>query len=229
MSRHEKLPKIAVILPAFNEATTISKVILAVGRNIKVIVVDDGSIDGTGQVAFSAGAELVTHKVNLGYDRALQSGFLRAMELGFDAAITMDADGQHDPRVLNSFISALDGGADVVVGIRDEFQRWSEKVFSIVGFYFWGLRDPLCGMKAYRTSFLSKADFMVTQNSIGTGLLLAAARSNLKIIQVPVFTYKRHGKPRFGSGLIPNLKITYALIKGLFGRRKGIIMNKFLK
>lgn len=216
MSQREKLLKIAVALPAFNEVFTISKVVSAVKKVAQVIVVDDGSSDGTGQAALAAGADLVTHRHNFGYDLALQSGLLRAMELGFDAVITMDADGQHDPKILDSFICSLNNGAEVVVGVRDKFQRWSEKVFSVVGFYVWGLRDPLCGMKAYRTDFLHKVDITLIRNSIGTGLLLVSARSGMEIIQLPVMTHRRHGKARFGSGLTPNLKIIFALIKGLW-------------
>ena len=215
MSQREKLLKIAVTLPAFNEVLTISKVVSAIKEVAQVIVVDDGSIDGTGQAAIDAGADLVTHRHNFGYDQALQSGLLRAMEMGFDAVITMDADGQHDPKILDSFIFTLNNGAEVVVGVRDQFQRWSERVFSVIGFYVWGLHDPLCGMKAYRTDFLRKVDFTVNRNSIGTGLLLVCARSGMEIAQLPVLTHRRHGKTRFGSGLSANLKIIFALIKGL--------------
>src|SRR3990172_932235 len=118
MERH----RLAIVIPALNERATIDKVVADASQYGIPIVVDDGSSDETGALATAAGATVVRHAVCRGYDQALNSGFARANEIGCEFVITMDADGQHDPTMLNSFISALDDGADIVIGIRDRRQ-----------------------------------------------------------------------------------------------------------
>ena len=214
--------RVAAVLPALNESAAVEAVVRAIAPFAKAIVVDDGSTDGTGILARSAGAEVVTHVYNLGYDHALVSGLMRAVELGYDAAITLDADGQHDPTLLLRFIEALQGGAELVVGIRDRHQRWSESLFAVVGNLVWHLRDPLCGMKGYRTDFLRRAGPLLTYESIGTELALRAARSGCRITQVPVPTRRRVGASRFGGGLKANLRIAGALVRGLLNGRRVV-------
>jgi glycosyltransferase involved in cell wall biosynthesis len=211
---------IAAVLPALNESASIEAVVRAIAPFADAIVVDDGSTDGTGNLARSAGAEVVTHARNRGYDHALESGLMRAVELGYDAAITLDADGQHDPTLLLRFIEAIQGGAELVVGMRDRHQRWSESLFAVVGSLVWHLRDPLCGMKGYRAEFLRRAGPLLTYESIGTELALRAARSGCRITQVPVPTRRRVGASRFGGGLKANLRIARALARGLLDKRR---------
>jgi len=211
--------RVVAVLPAFNESESIVDVVRAIAPYLPAIVVDDGSTDGTGALARGAGAEVVRHETNRGYDKALESGLIRAVELGYDAAITIDADGQHDPSLLVRFIDSLTAGADLVVGVRDRRQRWSESLFSIVGHVLWRIEDPLCGMKGYAVGFLRKVNPLSTYESIGTELALLAARSQCRITEVPVPCAMRVGASRFGSGIRANLRIVHALIRGLKDRR----------
>jgi glycosyltransferase involved in cell wall biosynthesis len=212
MERH----RVGIVIPALNEAETIGAVVaLAAGHGIP-IVVDDGSNDKTGDVAAAAGAVVVTHNSNRGYDRALDSGLSRAAGIQCEYVVTMDADGQHDPAILGLFIQELDKGADVVVGVRDRFQRFAERVFAFVSFLKWGIRDPLCGMKAYRTGLFRELGHFDSYGSIGTELMLYAARKNRHIAQIAVKTRKRNGAPRFGSRLRANKAIMRALIYALW-------------
>ena len=142
--------RIAIVIPALNEAQSVAAVVANATAFGTAIVVDDGSNDGTAAVAAAAGADVVRHERNRGYDAALNSGFARAAELDCDVAITMDADGQHNPSLLEQFIAAIGRGSDVVIGVRDRRQRLAEHVFALVARRLWGIHDPLCGMKAYR-------------------------------------------------------------------------------
>jgi glycosyltransferase involved in cell wall biosynthesis len=151
------------------------------------------------------------HQANRGYDAALDFGFARAAELACNYALTMDADGQHDPSVLNDFIRALQCGADVVAGVRDRRQRFAEHLFAAYTEGRWGIKDPLCGLKAYRME-LGHFD---THRSIGTELLLYAARRKKRIDQVPVRTRARLDAPRFGNRLKGNLRILRALLRSI--------------
>jgi glycosyltransferase involved in cell wall biosynthesis len=207
MERH----RIGIVIPALNEETTIGSVAFSASQYGVPIVVDDGSSDETGHLAKAVGANVVTHAINRGYDEALNSGLMRASELGCEYVITMDADGQHDPTILSSFISSLDEGADVVLGIRDRRQRLAEHVFAWVSFAKWGIRDPLCGMKAYRVKIYKELGHFDSYGSIGTELALYAAKNNKKIVQLPVKTRDRNDEPRFGRRYAANKKIIRAL------------------
>lgn len=203
--------QVAIIIPAFNEKDTIANVVVAAKRYGTVIVVNDASTDDTKKVALKAGAILVDHQENLGYDGALNSGFKKASRLNFDVAITFDADGQHDAQLLQDYISLIEQGFDVVVGVRDKFQRFSEWVFSRVSSWRWKISDPLCGMKAYRMSLYRQLGYFDSYNSIGTELAIYAASRQDKIAQIDIRIKERKDRPRFGSGFRSNIIILRAL------------------
>lgn len=215
MKLPERLDKVSIILPAFNEAQTISQVISAVSIYGKPIVVNDGSTDKTEQLARSAGALIVSHDVNLGYDEALASGLARAVAEEFEFAIIIDADGQHDPSQIYNFLQELLEGADLVVGIRKRFQRISESLFAFVASILWGIKDPLCGMKGYRLSRLTSRSVLSSYSSIGTELTIRAARSGWNIRQVPVPTRNRRDKSRFGDNMLADVLIIRSMLMGL--------------
>ena len=99
----------------------------------------------------------------------------------YEIIITLDADGQHDPAYISKFLKYIDEGADIVLGLRNESQRFSEKVFSTLLNYLYGISDPLCGFKVYKNKlYLLKGQFD-SYNSIGTELLLFAIKNRLKI------------------------------------------------
>jgi glycosyltransferase involved in cell wall biosynthesis len=202
---------LAIVIPAYNEGATIGNIVRAVIQYGFVIVVDDGSNDQTARIAQDAGAEVIIHARNLGYDAALVSGFLCANKIGCEFTLTMDADGQHNPNLLPVFINALCDGADVVVGIRDRRQRIAEHIFALVSRLLWGIRDPLCGMKAYRMDIYRVLGHFDAYGSIGTELVIYAARQCKNIVQIPVATRDRIDAPRFGRRLSANWKIIKAL------------------
>ena len=203
--------RVGIVIPAFNEVATIGAIVSRVSQHGQPIVVDDGSSDETGQRAMILGADVVKHNVNQGYDKALSSGVARAEKLGCEYVITMDADGQHNPNILNAFIQKLDQGADVVIGIRNRRQRLAEHVFAWVTLAKWGIKDPLCGMKAYRVDVYKELGHFDSYGSIGTELALYAAKSGKNIAQIAVSTSKREGEPRFGRRYSANKRILRAL------------------
>jgi glycosyltransferase involved in cell wall biosynthesis len=174
-------------------------------------VVDDGSTDATGSLARAAGAEVIRHEVNRGYDSALNSGFARAAQLGFEYTITVDADGQHNPAQLAEFVRLLDEGNDLAIGRRDKLQRFAETIFAFVGRMCWGVSDPLCGMKAYRTDLYRAAGCFDRVGSIGTELAIRSIVSGCRFTQIAIKTGDRVDAPRFGRSLSANLRIMRAL------------------
>jgi len=110
---------IIALIPAYNEERFIADVVRGALKYLPAVVIDDGSTDRTADVAEQAGAEVVRHKVNSGKGAALNTGFDLALARGADAAITLDADGQHDPDEIPLFIEAFrsDKG-DLLIGQR---------------------------------------------------------------------------------------------------------------
>ncbi|MCC5950457.1 MAG: glycosyltransferase family 2 protein [Acidimicrobiia bacterium] len=114
-------PRTLVIVPAFNEASTIGPTLVALRDclgPIEVLVVDDGSDDATGTAGEAEGATVARLPFNLGIGGALRTGFRYAVEHGYDRAVQFDADGQHDPRSIPALLDGLDEGADLVIGNR---------------------------------------------------------------------------------------------------------------
>jgi glycosyltransferase involved in cell wall biosynthesis len=115
---------IVVVIPAFNEADTIRDVVCAIPSQIRsipvsTVVVDDGSTDGTGDIAASCGVYVVRHSINLGVGAATQTALRAAQKLDADIVVTMDGDGQHDPGEIERLVGCLmDYSFDVVIGSR---------------------------------------------------------------------------------------------------------------
>lgn len=108
------------LIPAYNESDHIVSVVKSASQFLPVIVVDDGSSDDTTSLAEQAGAWVIRHSVNQGKGAALITGFRAALERGCAAVITLDADGQHDPREIPKFIAEFERQpAGLIIGQRD--------------------------------------------------------------------------------------------------------------
>jgi glycosyltransferase involved in cell wall biosynthesis len=111
---------VVAVIPAYQAAAHLGDVIRGVARYLPVVVVDDGSSDGTAQIASLAGAEVLRQDRNQGKGAALRRGFSHALESGAQAVVTLDADGQHDPDRVPAFLDAWRAsGAPLVIGRRD--------------------------------------------------------------------------------------------------------------
>lgn len=208
--------KIIAVIPAYNEEGTIGRVL----RNLKkfvdeIIVVDDGSIDGTSNEAEKNLAIVIKHSKNQGYDKSINDGFKEAIQRNGSIIFTFDADGQHVAEDIPKIIDPIKKGeADVVVGVRPYQQRVSEKIFSRYTKKKIGINDPLCGVKAYSAEAYRTIGYFDKINSIGTELLFNCHKKNMRIKEVKIHMEKRHkGKTKFGNILKANLKIIIALFK----------------
>ncbi len=111
---------VLALIPAYNEADHIPAVVAGVKAFLPVLVVDDGSIDETATLASAAGADVIRQLPNQGKGTALRAGFRWALEKGYDAVLTLDADGQHDPLEIPKFLDVYeDQCSDLIVGARD--------------------------------------------------------------------------------------------------------------
>lgn len=113
---------ILIILPAYNEAENIAKVILRVKEVLPsddILVINDNSSDNTAEISLGSGAKVLSLMMQMGYGVALQTGYKYAENLGYKYILQLDADGQHEPDYLKNILSELqNGNADVVIGSR---------------------------------------------------------------------------------------------------------------
>ncbi len=187
-----------VAIPAYNAEKTIAKVIvMSRGYADRIIVCDDGSTDFTGKIARSLGAEVIAHSRNMGYGAALSSLFAKSRETGADIMVTMDADGQHDPRLIPKLLAPLlEGEADIVIGSRflnfssdemPQYRRGGVKAITKLAdkIAYAGLSDAQSGFRAYNKKSL--ALLRPTEMGMGasTELLSKAKDADLKIAEVP--------------------------------------------
>jgi glycosyltransferase involved in cell wall biosynthesis len=118
-------PRVLALVPGFEEGPRIAGVVEAALRHLPVLVVDDGSTDDTAAVAQAAGARVIRQVPNAGKGAALRAGFRLALDEGWEAVVTLDADGQHDPDEIARFVAAFAApGAsgprpELVIGRRD--------------------------------------------------------------------------------------------------------------
>jgi glycosyltransferase involved in cell wall biosynthesis len=115
--------------------------------HLPVLVVDDGSQDETARVAEAAGASVIRQTPNQGKGRALQTGFRRALADGYDAVLTLDADGQHDPAEIPKFLDRYTTThADLIIGARDfRTMPFIRKLSNTIGTsaFSWAMRRPI--------------------------------------------------------------------------------------
>lgn len=215
---------VLVCIPAFNEADTIAAVLEevpdAVGTlPVHVLVIDDGSRDGTADVARRGGAHVVSHPVNSGQGAALQTGYLVAERVGADVVVTMDADGQHDPAQLPALVAPIvEDRADFVVGSRRLGDYEAESVARNAGITLYtrllnllggtDVSDIANGYRAIRASMLPALAFTEEQFH-NPELLLGAARAGFRVVEVPVSIRRRAageskkgGTFRYGAGFL---------------------------
>jgi glycosyltransferase involved in cell wall biosynthesis len=193
-------PFVVVGIPAFNEEKTIAKVVLESQKCAdKVVVCDDGSSDLTGEIALRLGAEVVRHETKLGYGAAIQALFNRARELGADVLVTLDGDGQHDPRDIPNVVEPIkNGAADVTVGSRFIDKHLSSVMpwYRRAGIKFisglvaranntkHGVKDSQSGFRAYSSKCLDK--LVIIENGMGASaeILINARKQGLRIKEV---------------------------------------------
>jgi glycosyltransferase involved in cell wall biosynthesis len=190
-----------VIVPAYREEATLPRLLAELSRvvpELEVVVVDDGSGDGTARVAAAAGARVLRHPFNLGYGAALQTGYKYAMERGADWVVQMDGDGQHLPAEIPALLEPLRRGeCDVVVGSRflaesgyrmGPLRTIGRHLFRVVARVAGlSVTDPTSGFQALgRRAVELFADDWFPSDYPDVDVLLMASRAGLRVREQPV-------------------------------------------
>lgn len=194
---------ISVILPAKNEAPVVGRVIAAIRARLpeaEVIVVNDGSTDGTAEEARQAGALVISHPYSMGNGAAIKSG---ARAAHGEVLVFMDADGQHDPADIPRLLARLDEGYDMVVGARDGGSQASvgrgvaNGFYNRLASYMTGHRidDLTSGLRAARAHRFREFLYLLPNGfSYPTTSTMAFFRAGYPVAYLPIVAAKRVGK-----------------------------------
>lgn len=186
-------------IPAYNEEKNIAVIIAKIMKEgFSVIVCNDGSADMTGIVAEKMGATVINHSKNLGYGAAIRSIFLKARELGCDALVTFDADGQHRIEDIFKVLEPLrKNQADMVIGSRflgkndkniPNYRKVGIKTLTKISNISTDLKitDSQSGFRAYNKKILEQ--IIPTESGMGVSIeiLMKCSKSGFKILEVPI-------------------------------------------
>ncbi len=188
--------RVCAVIPALDAAPTIRDIVAGAREHLPcVVVVDDGSRDGTGRLAREAGAVLVAHERNRGKGAALKSGLRKADALGYHVAITLDADAQHPPDQIPKLLGATDDGGALVIGVRDLVAagapRANQRSNAFANWFLstvtrTELRDTQCGMRRYPIASTLALGVKDDRFGFETEVILRALRARLPIVQVGI-------------------------------------------
>jgi glycosyltransferase involved in cell wall biosynthesis len=189
-----------VVVPAFQAEASITAVVSGLAAALAVdagtiLVVDDGSSDGTSAAAERAGASVIRHSRNLGKGAALRTGFEAALQRGADAVVSVDADGQHPPEEAARLFHHPAPREALVLGVRDLARdgapgpsRFSNAFSNVFLSWFGGraLTDTQCGLRRYPVPEALSLGARSTGYAFEAEVLLRAARVGWTIVEVPV-------------------------------------------
>ena len=196
------MDRVLVVIPARDERESLPDTLAelrACAPALDAIVVDDGSEDGTAEVARAAGVPVLILPIHLGVGAALQTGFRYALEAGYDAVVQLDADGQHDPADLTALLAPmLAGEADITIGSRyvagaaayraPLARRVGMRLFAALASAVTGtpLHDTTSGYRAYSHPVMRLCLRYFPQDFPDAPLLIWVARAGYRLREVPV-------------------------------------------
>jgi len=191
--------KACVIIPTYNEARAIGDLVREIrNQNLEVIVIDDGSKDNSSQIARDCGATVLRNQRNEGKGASLIKGFSYALSKDFDAVITMDGDGQHQPQDIQSFIHlAKNSDSAIFIGNRmlktkpmpwlrlltNKFMSWLISVITKQD-----IPDSQCGFRLIKKEVLERIELKTLRYETESEILIESFRLGFKIESVPIRT-----------------------------------------
>lgn len=216
--------KTLIIIPAYNEAENIAAVIKQLENSsakIDYVIINDCSRDDTSVICKQNEFSVVSLPINLGIGGGVQTGYLYALEHGYDIAVQMDGDGQHDPAYLNDLIEPIiHNKADIVIGSRfltnegfqsSEIRRVGIKFLSEILYLCTGIRvkDVTSGYRAVNRKFIEVYAKEYAQDYPEPEAIVVAAMHDARIREVPVIMHERSR----GTSSITFWKSAYYMLK----------------
>ena len=218
MRRHE----VAIIVPCYNEKETIIKVYKRIKKYGKILIVDDCSIDDTQKILIKKKIKFLKNKKNIGYESSIIKGMKHVLRnwKKVKFIITIDADdelsSQSVPLLLKSL---LKNNFDIMVGSRNKLNRISEYFLKLIFNLKFDVKDPISGLKIYRTKVIKKIVNLISKNFFLVDILIISYYKNFSIGSSSIFVNKRKGKPRVGNNLLVNMKIFNIIFNSIFSQK----------
>jgi len=220
-------PLVIACIPAYDEEKCIGGVVVRTREVVDVVLVcDDGSSDVTGAIAEGLGAVVVRHDRNMGYGAALRSLFKEARRLGADVVVTLDADGQHDPKDISRLVGLLvdAGDVDIVIGSRfmdggsSEAPGWRETgirlITGLVSNDEFSMTDAQSGFRVYSRRALDVLSLVEQGMGVSTEILLKAREKGLNVAEAPIdIRYDEHSSTL--NPLVHGLDVLLSTVKHL--------------
>lgn len=206
--------RVVFVIPAFNEAQTIERVVSCLKKSGTVVVIDDASTDGTPKLATQAGAQCISQDKNSGYDSAILAGVQNAFRYEPQFIVTVDADNQFSAKDIASVLSQLED-YDLVVGQRNSTPRFSESAFRLVSKSVLGVNDPFCGLKGFRVHLAKYAASNWIKGTVNLTPVIAAMELRATISNVDIHIRPRLDKSRFSGNWLGEVKIIFAFCKAV--------------
>jgi glycosyltransferase involved in cell wall biosynthesis len=189
--------RLVAVIPAYNEAGHVGKVIRAVQPFVdQVIVVDDGSWDATATEAAEAGASVCRHPINRGLGGAIATGLKAALHFSPDIIVTLDADGQHQAEDIQAITKPIwTGEADFVIGSRlivpkgmPPFRRLANRIADCCTALIFGVyvNDSQSGFRSFSRKVAESIDIRTSGMEISTEIVVEVARRGFRIAEVPI-------------------------------------------
>jgi glycosyltransferase involved in cell wall biosynthesis len=188
---------ICIVIPAYNAAATIVDVVEeTLASGFPLLVVDDGSTDGTAERLIGLNVEVRRHSTNRGKGAALRTGFSWAVENGCSAVITLDSDGQHDPTAISRLLAAaVAGDFDILIasrasqfgemaGLRNSWNRFG--VWCVKKKTGFEITDSQSGFRYYSARIVNTIELTADGYELEMEVLMKAWRAGLKIGSLPV-------------------------------------------
>jgi glycosyltransferase involved in cell wall biosynthesis len=226
--------KTLIIVPAFNEVEVISQTLQDLKTTLKnasltvdILVVDDGSSDGTGDSALKHCDFLLTHKQNCGLGAALGTGIEFAKRHSYDYCVTFDSDGQHDPKDIAKAIEELDSGVDIVIGSRflgthsgmPRARRAILFLGNLVTFMFFGVwtTDSQSGFRALSRRAIQSLSIKSNRMEVSSEFFGEIHRLRLKFSEIPIHIRYTAYSLKKGQKNTASASILLKLLYQLFG------------
>jgi len=201
----DKKPSLSIVLPCLDEAENLEKLLpklKAAQPSAEVLVINDGSTDGSDEICDQHNVKVISHPKPLGSGAAIKTG---ARNAAGDIIVFMDSDGQHSPEDIQRLLNKLDEGYDMVVGARDPTSHASKKrlfgntVFNTLASFMTGhkIEDLTSGFRAVRSIHFKKFLYLLPNGfSYPTTSTMAFFRSALPVAYIPIQAGKREGKSK---------------------------------
>lgn len=226
--------RVVAVIPAFNEAAVLGKVLSAIpshigGMEVVPVVVDDGSSDGTSEIARINGARCVRHIINLGVGAATRTGLRAAKQMDASVVVTIDADGQHDPAEMESLVRCLlDEHLDVVIGSRilqpegmPLTRIAANLLLNAVTFVVYGkvVSDSQSGFKAFSRASLDVIELNSAGYEICSEIIGEIVRNKLNYKSLPIkAVYTKYSQAK-GQHFLNGINLILGLFVRMLRRR----------